>query len=34
MGKKPKKESIETKLAEIGKAGDITKIRSSIRIFN
>ena len=28
MGKKPKKESIETKLAEIGKAGEITKLEA------
>ena len=30
MGKKPKKESIETKLAEIGKAGDITKMEAQL----
>ena len=30
MGKKPKKESIDTKLAEIGKAGEITKMEAQL----
>ncbi len=32
--KKPKKESIETKLAEIGKAGDITKLEAQLEFLN
>ena len=34
MGKKPKKESIETKLAEIGKAGEITKMEAQLEYLN
>jgi len=34
MGKKPKKENIETKLAEIGKAGDITKMEAQLEFLN
>ena len=34
MGKKAKKESIETKLAEIGKAGDITKLEAQLEFLN
>ena len=32
--KKPKKESIETKLAEIGKAGDVTKLEAQLEFLN
>ena len=32
--KKPKKESIETKLAEIGKAGDITKLEAQLEFLS
>ena len=32
--KKPKKESIDTKLAEIGKAGDITKMEAQLEFLN
>ena len=34
MGKKPKKESIETKLAEIGKAGEITKLEAQLEFLS
>ena len=34
MGKKPKKESIDTKLAEIGKAGEITKMEAQLEFLN
>ena len=34
MAKKSKKESIETKLAEIGKAGDITKLEAQLEFLN
>ena len=34
MAKKPKKESIETKLAEIGKAGEITKMEAQLEFLN
>ena len=34
MGKKAKKESIETKLAEIGKAGEITKMEAQLEYLN
>ena len=34
MGKKPKKESIETKLAEIGKAGEITKMEAQLEFLH
>ena len=34
MGKKPKKESIETKLSEIGKAGDITKLEAQLEFLD
>ena len=30
MGKKPKKENIETKLSEIGKEGDIVKLEAQL----
>jgi hypothetical protein len=34
MGKKPKKESIETRLAEIGKAGEITKMEAQLEFLH
>ena len=34
MGKKPKKENIDTKLAEIGKAGEITKMEAQLEFLN
>ena len=34
MAKKSKKESIETKLAEIGKAGDVTKLEAQLEFLN
>ena len=34
MGKKPKKENIETKLSEIGKAGDITKLEAQLEFLS
>ena len=34
MGKKPKKETIDTKLAEIGKAGEITKMEAQLEFLN